>query len=328
MCTRAYLYRPAAIALVLLAGILVALPLFTSSRSTFTMVNMIILSAVFALSYNLLVGYTGILSLGHALFFGSGAYAVGIMMRHLGPSLWVLILAVVVSVAFAILAGFFVGFLTLRLRTIYYAMVTLAVAELLVIVAEKLRSLTGGIDGFNYRVPEFFQNAVVVYYMVLVYAILALYLVHRFLDSPTGKVLVSIRENEQRASSLGFDVFRYKLISSVAAGVLASLTGVIFAIDNRFVMPNTLAVDKTLEALFITIIGGIGTLPGPFIGATVYHLAADWLSSLAKVHPVFERWPILFGCLYIVITLTMPGGMVSAYYRLKLLRRSRMEGKK
>jgi len=320
MRRRAYLPGPATVALILLAGILMALPLFTHSRSTFTMVNMIITSAVFALSYNLLVGYTGILSLGHALFFGSSAYIVGIMMRHVGTSLWILFMAVLISMVFAVLAGLFVGYLTLRLKTIYYAMVTLAVAELLVILAEKSRSLTGGLDGLNYRVPEFFQNAVVVYYLVLIYAIVALFLVRRFLDSPTGKVLVSIRENEQRASSLGFDVFRYKLISSVAAGLLASLTGVVFAIDNRFVMTGALAVDRTLEALFITIIGGVGTLPGPFIGAAVYHLAADWLSSLAKVHAIFERWPILFGGLYIVITLTMPGGIVSAYYRLRLRR--------
>jgi branched-chain amino acid transport system permease protein len=311
---------------ILLAGILMSLPLFTHSRSTLSMVNMILTSAVFALSYNLLVGYTGILSLGHALFFGGGAYAVGIMMRHVGPSLWVLFLAILVALVFAVLAGLFVGYLTLRLRTIYYAMVTLAVAELLVILAEKSRSLTGGLDGLNYRVPELFRSPVVVYYMVLIYAIMALYLVHRFLDSPTGKVLVSIRENEHRASSLGFDVFRYKLISSVAAGILASLTGVVFAVENRFVMTNLLAVDRTLEALFMTIIGGMGTLPGPFVGAAVYHLAGDWLSSLAKVHPLFERWPVLFGCLYIVITLTMPTGIVSVYYRLKLRLQRRTKG--
>ena len=308
---------PFAVTLVSVAGLLVALPLFTSSRSTLSMVNMIAISAIFALSYNLLVGFTGILSLGHALFFGSGAYIVGIMMRHVGTSIGLLFLAVLISALFAVLAGLFVGYLTLRLKTIYYAMVTLAVAELLVIVADKWRTLTGGPDGLNYRVPECLQDPVVVYYLVLAYAGGALFLVHRFLDSPTGKVLVSIRENEQRASSLGFNVFRYKLIASVASGLLASMTGAVFAVESRFVMSGALAIDKTLEALFVTIIGGMGTIMGPVVGAMVYHFAADWFSSLAKIHPVFERWPLLFGCLYIVIILTMPGGIMSSYYKLR-----------
>jgi len=315
----------AAAAWVAPAAVLAALPLFTQSRPTLAMVNMILTSSVFALSFNLLVGYTGILSLGHALFFGGGAYAVGMAMKHLGPSPWVLLLSVAGAALFAVLAGILVGYLTLRLRAVYYAMVTFAVAELLVIVAEKSRTLTGGLDGLNYRVPPFFQSPIAAYYTVLAFAVAALFAVYRFLDSPTGKVLVSIRENEQRASSLGYDVFRYRLVSSVAAGLLASMTGVVFALENRFVMAGLLATDKTLEGLFITIIGGMGTLAGPFIGAAVYHLAADWLSSLAKIHPLFERWPVLFGCLYIAITLTMPAGIVSVYYRLRFRRQVSMK---
>ncbi len=303
-------------AAILTGTFLALLPLFTSSRSTYSMVNMIAISGVFALSYNLLVGYTGILSLGHALFFGSGAYIVGITLRHLGPSAGMLALAILLVLIFAVLAGLFVGYLTLRLKAIYYAMVTLALAELFVILVEKWREVTGGLDGLNYKVPEAIRDPLAVYYLILIFAVAMVLLTRRFLDSPTGKVIVAIRENEQRALSLGFNVFRYKLIASVVAGVISSLAGIVFALESRFVMSGILSVEKTLEALLMTILGGMGTLLGPLIGAAVIHLAGDWLSELAKVNPIFERWPVLFGFLYIFIVLTVPGGIMSGWDRL------------
>jgi len=295
---------------------LVALPLVTSSRSAYSMVNMIAISGVFALSYNILVGYTGILSLGHALFFGSGAYIVGVTMRHLGPSLPMLGLAIFGALIFAVAAGLFAGYLTLRLKAIYYAMITLALAELFVIFAEKWRDLTGGWDGLNYKVPVAIREPVAVYYLVLAFTAAVVLFTRRFLDSPTGKVIVAIRENEQRASSLGFNVFRYKLIASVVAGVISSLSGVVFALESRFVMTGILSVEKTLEALLMTIIGGMGTLFGPLIGAAVVHLTGDWLAEFAKIHPIFERWPILFGFVYIFIVLAVPGGVMTGWNRL------------
>ncbi len=316
---------PALIISIVAVAAYAAIPLITSSPSTYSLVNSIAISAAFALSFNLLAGYTGILSLGHALFFGGGAYIVAMMMHHIEPTLTILLLAVVVTLIFAILTGLLVGYLTLRLKAVYYAMITFALAELMVIGAEKMRNLTGGIDGLSFQLPEFMNNRILIFYIVLVFTVGMILLMRQFLDSPTGKVLVAIRENEQRAAALGYNVFRYKLISSVIAGVMAGLAGVVFAIDSRFVMNTILSADKTIAALLMVIVGGIGTLLGPVIGAIVITLAGDWLSSLAKLNPIFERWPLIFGLLYIVIVLTMPIGIMGGYYRFRFWLKQKMD---
>jgi branched-chain amino acid transport system permease protein len=311
------LKRPAFwLILVLLLGLTI-LPGINSSRFILNMVSSIIIGAIFAVSYNLLAGFTGVFSLGHAVFFGSGAYILGIVMYRLGASLWLFLLAIVLAMILAVLLGLFVGYLALRLKAIYYAMITFAVAELFVITADKWREMTGGQDGLNFQTPPFLSGKLVTYYTTIMLFVATLFFMYRFLDSPTGKILVAIRENETRASALGFNVFRYKLLSNVVAGVLACLTGIAYALLNQFVMPNILDVNQTISALLMTIVGGIGTLAGPIIGAVVITLFGNWLASLAKINPLLERWPIIFGLLYIVIILTMPGGIMSGYYKIK-----------
>jgi branched-chain amino acid transport system permease protein len=196
-------------------------------------------------------------------------------------------------------------------------MITFAVAELFVITAEKWRVMTGGQDGLSFQIPSFLDGRYAAYYTVMILFVASVYFMHRFLDSPTGKILVAIRENETRASALGFNVFRYKLLSNVVAGILASFAGIAYAVLNQFVMPNVLDVNQTISALLMTILGGMATLAGPIIGALVITVFGDWLADLAKINPIFERWPIIFGLLYIVIILTMPGGIMSGYYKIK-----------
>lgn len=307
---------------------LTLLPFINSSRFILNMVSSIAIAAVFAVSYNLLAGFTGVFSLGHAVFFGSSAYILGIIMYRLGTSIWLFLLAILLSMIVAILLGLFVGYLALRLKEIYYAMITFAVAELFVITADKWREITGGQDGLCFQVPPFMADKLVTYYTIILLFVATVFFMYRFLDSPTGKVLVAIRENETRASALGFNVFRYKLLSNVVAGVLAAFAGIAYALLNQFVMPNILGVDQTIGVLLMTIVGGMGTLAGPIIGAVVVTLSGDWLASLAKIHPLFERWPIIFGLLYIVIILTMPGGIMSGYYKIKFWWHARSKTKK
>jgi len=303
----------------ILSGLIVlaALPVFNSSRFVLNFVASIAIAAIFAVSYNLLAGFTGVFSLGHAVFLGSGADIMGIVMRQLGNSPWFFLIAIVLAVLLAVLLGLLVGYLVLRLKAIYYAMITFAVAELFVITAEKWRVMTGGQDGLSFQIPSFLDDRYVAYYSVMILFVASVYFMHRFLDSSTGKILVAIRENEIRASALGFNVFRYKLISNVVAGILASFAGIAYAVLNQFVMPNVLDVNQTISALLMTIVGGMATLAGPIIGAVVITVFGDWLADLAKINPIFERWPIIFGLLYIVIILTMPGGIMSGYYKIK-----------
>jgi len=317
LTTKSWLKSPAAWLILAALILLAVLPLVNSSRFVLNMASSIAIAAIFAVSYNLLCGFTGVFSLGHAVFFGSSAYIIGIIMNRLGASPWFFLLATVLAIILAVLLGLFVGYLALRLKAIYYAMVTFAVAELFVITADKWREMTGGQDGLLFQVPSFLAGKFAAYYTVIILFVAVVFFMYRFLDSPTGKILVAIRENETRASALGFNVLRYKLLSNAVAGILACFAGIAYAVLNQFVMPNILDVNQTIGALLMTIVGGMGTLAGPVIGATFITLFGDWLARLAKLHPLLERWPIIFGLLYIIIILTMPGGIMSGYYKLK-----------
>lgn len=290
-------------------SLLMLAPLFIESRSTLTLLTQIFIMAVFAMSYDVLLGYTGIVSLGHTLFFGTGAYAVGIILINTRGSLGSLLLAVAGALVIAVVVSLIIGLLSLRVKDIYYAMLTMAFAELFYVVAQKWRSVTHGEDGFSFRIPEMLQDRTGFYYLALVFMVAILLLLKQFLNSPTGKVLVAIRENEQRAESLGYNVLRYKLIANVVAGVVASLAGVMFALFLRFVSTKVLAVDNTLNVLLMTVVGGVGSLYGGILGSSVITLANHWLSGLARINPIFDRWYIIFGLLYILIVLFMPEGI-------------------
>lgn len=296
--------------------VLAVVPLVSSSRSTLNLLTEIFIMAVFAMSYDILLGYTGIVSFGHALFFGTGAYMAGLIIKFTSPSLGYLLVAVLATIVFAMVISLIIGYLSLRLKDAYYAMITLAFAELFFIIAEKWRSVTNGADGFSFQVPAFFQDRVVYYYVILVFLVMVVIFLRRFIDSPSGRVLQAIRENEQRAEFLGYDVLKFKLISTVVAGVVASLAGIAWALQQRFVSTGVLAVDKTIDALLMTTIGGTGTLYGALIGSGLTNFAKHWLAELAKVHPIFERWYIIFGLLYILIVLFLPGGILGSLKRI------------
>ncbi|WP_313892349.1 branched-chain amino acid ABC transporter permease [Psychrobacillus sp.] len=299
-------------ALLVIVAALAVFPFVSDSRTWTILLTQIFIFAILAMSYDILLGYTGIVSFGHAMFFGMGAYTTAIMLDRFEPTLSIFFLSIAVGMVIAAFVSFVVGLLTLRLKSHFFAMLTLAVSGLFLVLAEKWRTLTHGNDGFTFKAPEFFKDRMMFYLLVLVCLVLVYIFLRRFVDSPLGKVLVAVRENEQRTKSLGYHTLHYKVIASVVAGIVASLAGSLYAISLRFVNTSVLAMDITLDALLMTIIGGVGTLIGPIIGAGVIELAQHYLSGLAKDFPIFERWIIFFGIIYILAVIFFPKGIVGS----------------
>ncbi|BAQ11077.1 branched-chain amino acid ABC transporter [Bacillus sp. OxB-1] len=290
--------------------VLVIFPFVSESRTWMILLTQIFIFSILAMSYDILLGYTGIVSFGHAMFFGMGAYTTAVMLKNIEPTMGVFFLSIAVGMIIAGIISFFIGLLTLRLKSHFFAMLTLAVSGLFLVLAEKWRSVTQGNDGFTFRAPEVFQDRMMFYLVVLSFLIIVYIFLRRFVNSPLGRVLVAVKENEQRTKSLGFNTLHYKVIASVIAGVVASLAGSLYAISLRFVNTSVLTMDITLDALLMTIIGGVGTLIGPIIGAGLIELAQHYLSGLAKEYPIFERWIIFFGIIYILAVIFFPKGVV------------------
>ncbi|QWC24129.1 branched-chain amino acid ABC transporter permease [Bacillus haikouensis] len=312
--------------------ILVLFPLFNDSRSMMILLTQIFIFGIFAMSYDLLLGYTGIVSFGHAMFFGIGAYSTGIFLDRMEPTMMWFFISLLAGFAVAGIVSYIVGLLTLRLKSHFYAMLTLAFAGLFLVLAEKWRTLTFGNDGFTFRTPDFMKDRMTFYFACLAVMAAVYFILKRFTQSPAGSVLQAIRENEQRAESLGFHVLHYKIIASVIAGVLASLAGSLYAISLRFVNTSVFTMDITLDALLMTIIGGVGTLIGAIIGAGLIEFAHHWLTELAGTYPIFERWIIFFGILYILAVMFFPAGIVGSLRKIgskkKTVKKQRPEEKK
>ncbi|WP_078381500.1 branched-chain amino acid ABC transporter permease [Sutcliffiella halmapala] len=289
---------------------LLALPYVSDSRTLLIMFTQIFLFAIFAMSYDILLGYTGIVSFGHAMFFGIGAYSTGVMLKQFDSTIATLLLAVLVGAVLAAIISYLVGMLSLRLKSHFYAMLTLAFSGLFLVIAEKWRSLTYGNDGFTFSIPDPLRDRMTLYFLALFLMVVIFLLLRRFIHSPLGRVLQAIRENEGRTESLGYHVLHYKVIASVVAGVVASFAGSLYVLTLRYVNTSVFAVDVTLDALLMTIIGGVGTLVGAILGAGLIEFAHHWLTDLAKVHWIFERWIIFFGILYILIVMFFPQGII------------------
>lgn len=269
------------------------------------------------MSYDLLLGYTGIVSFGHAMFFGIGAYSIGIFMKRFEPTTVNFVLAIMTTIVLTAIISFFVGLLTLRLKSHFYAMLTLSLSGLFLVLAEKWRTLTYGNDGFTFRVPEFLKDRTDFYLICLLSMVLLFFILKRFTNSPLGRVLQAIRENEQRTESLGYQVLHYKIIASIFSGVIAGLAGILYSISLRFVNTSVFTMDITLDALLMTIIGGVGTLVGAILGAGLIEFAHHWLTALAKEHWIFERWIIFFGIIYILAVMFFPLGIVGTIKNIK-----------
>ena len=288
-------------------GIVVALPLLLSSGS---LASEVLIYAMAVLGCNLLLGYTGLLSFGQGIFFGLGSYTIGLMLTRTGLPMP---LALVASIILGGLAAGLVGIVSIRQKGTYFVMLTLAFAQMFYFLAYSVPSLTGGDNGLlNIPRPPLSAFGVVLwdnttawqfYAMVAVIFLLVFVALHRVTTSIFGRTLLAIRDNEVRASAIGYNVPRFKLLAFVLSGAVTALAGALNAMMVG-VAPLANAEFHVSEMILVmTVIGGAGNLAASLIGALFYVLAADWLSTL------WPRWLMLLGVLLVVISLGMQRGL-------------------
>jgi len=263
--------------------------------------------ALFAISVDLLLGYTGLLSFGHAAFWGSSAYVTGLIAIHWGlpfPA------AIIVGMLFAMAIAVPIGYLSVRRTGIYFAMVTLAFAQMIYFIANQFSGLTGGENGLQ-AIPKSFFGVELVetdsfyfYYAAIGLILLGAWAAWRIVHSPFGRVLVAIRDNPARARALGYDVERYKIIAFVLSAGLAGLAGGVFAMSHGFASLQELNWTTSGKVVLITVLGGIGTLWGGPLGAATVIMLEDKLASSG-----FEGTGIILGSIFVVIVLLFRHGI-------------------
>jgi len=273
--------------------------------------------AALAISYNLIFGFAGVISFGHAAFFGVGTYAIGLLMLHLE---WPIALAVLATLVISISMGLLVSVIALRIRGLYFSIFTLVFAEIFYVLAQNriMADITGAEDGFTFSVPDWInatKNRLAFYYLALVFLVFCYLLVKRLINSPTGRVLHAIRDNEDRALMLGFNTFKYKTLAIVLAGVLASGAGILRGLLNKGASPNVLGVSYTIDPLLMTLIGGAGTFSGPVVGAFLLRLVEQFLRDTvltigALQVNIGERWFLILGILFVLSVIIFPKGIV------------------
>jgi branched-chain amino acid transport system permease protein len=320
----------------------VLVPVLAPSFKVTDLALKIALFATLAASYDVVIGYTGIVSFGHAMYFGFGAYAVALALGKLGFLTGVLVSAVVAAL---------IGAFSLRVKALFFAMITLAFAEFALILAVQWTLFTGGEDGLSPKLPGVFAVSWsgrllgvslsargVTYYAVLA-ACLALFLVmSRFVHSPLGRTLQAIRDNELRAEALGYRTFLFQLVASSFGSVVATVIGGLYTLWVRYVNPeSTLGVSIMLDVLLMVIIGGLGTLYGGIVGAAVLLTARTLLPDLralgAALAPgsevlqrLADRWLLYFGVLFILVVFFFPKGVLGTL-REAWARRAREPGR-
>ncbi len=291
------------------AGALVAIalcapPLLAPSKFYVNLATEMLIYGLWAASLDVLIGYAGLVSFGHAAYFGLGAYGTGLLLKHAGPSL---ALALAGGIGLAFLAAIVVGAVVVRLSGIAFAMLTLAFAEMFFTIAWRWSSLTGGDDGMAVPRPDLvnisLQSSTAYYYFALILVAVAAAVTVRFLRSPVGAALEAIRENEQRAESVGFAVRRYKLIAFVVAGTVAGLAGSLFVMFKGFAAASLLHWSASGSVLMMAILGGGGSFYGAFAGAALVVFLQDYLSSYT------EHWMLPLGLLFILAVRYIPGGL-------------------
>jgi len=269
----------------------------------------ILIFGLFAMGFNLLFGYMGLLSFGHAAFLGIGSYLTGISIVHYGLPWGAAMLIGVIGAAFG---GLVMGFLAIRTRGIYFSMVTLALGQIMYYIFYKAESLTGGenglrgvrVDSFNLLgIPVDFLNPLVKYYIILFFVVIAIWFISRILNSPLGAVMEAIRENEKRASACGFDVARTKLLVFVLSAAICGLAGTLRALHLSIVPIDSLHYLQSGQAIMMSILGGMGTFFGPFVGAAVMLYLEDVVTTFTK------HWMAVIGIVFMFFVLFFPKGI-------------------
>lgn len=289
--------------------------------------------AVFAMSYDLLIGYAGILSFGHAASFGGGAYAFAMLMKHWAPQFMssyriligsiditqaiVLIIVFLIVLLISVVIGLIFAATSIRLKGTYFAMLTLAIGQAfyILIKATDFHEWTGADEGIHgIPLPIWLnptKNRLTVYLIALAFLFISYLLMKRMTNSPTGHVIVANRENEDRMRMIGYNPVTYRTIAFIVSSVFAGVAGALNAIWNMGASPNMISAITTVDALIMTILGGMGTLVGPIIGAGISQVIQQFFYTWFGA-----RWPLVFGLVFMLIVIFLPYGIVGTW-RLK-----------
>ena len=297
---------------------------------------LVFIMAVYAMSYDLLMGYVGILSFGHAAFFGGGAYSVALFLAHVAPGIaakyritfigglditepLLLLAAVLLAMAISILLGLLFSVVSARVSGVYFAMITLAIGEAIHILSKATDFVewTGADQGLHgVPIPSWInptQYRLRFYFVALAFAVLMYLAARRIVNSPTGRVFVALRENESRTRMIGYNPAVYRTWAFAISALIAGLAGALFSLWTSSATPTMTGTNTTIDALIMTILGGTGTLIGPMLGAAVMeisgHFFYQWFGA---------RWPLVFGLIFIGLVMFLPYGIVGTWQRRSL----------
>ena len=339
--------RVLAVLLVLLLMALAAAPFLFPGVKALNVAAKVLVFIVLVASFDLLLGYTGIVSFAHTMFFGIGAYGIAVATTRMGPTWAALGVGVLSSLLLSFVLALLVGLFSLRVRAIFFAMITLAVASAFLTLASQLSDITGGEDGLSFKVPEILSPSfefadqpflgvaldgrLLCYYLLFVLALVLLLAMLRIVNSPFGRVLQAIRENEFRAEAIGYRVVVYRTLASILSALFACLAGAMLAIWLRYNGPDTsLSFEIMMDVLLIVVIGGMGTMYGSAIGAALFLVAQSYLQDLLRLgsEAAFslpwlaallspDRWLLWLGVLFVLSVYYFPTGVVG---RLRLMR--------
>ncbi len=331
---------------VLLSGLLVALafaPFIFHGVKALDVAAKVLVFIVLVASFDLLLGFTGIVSFAHTMFFGIGAYGIAIATTRMGANWGALAVGLLASLGLSLVLSLAVGLFSLRVRAIFFAMITLAVASAFQTLASQLSDLTGGEDGLTFKLPPMLSSSfefspepffgvmldgkLLCYYLLFFTALILFLALLRIVNSPFGRVLQAIRENEFRAEAIGYRVVVYRTTSSILSALFACMAGAMLALWLRYNGPDTsLSFEIMMDVLLIVVIGGMGTMYGAAIGAALFLVAQSYLQDLLKVGSEVagsvpwlgwlaallspDRWLLWLGVLFVLSVYYFPTGVV------------------
>jgi len=287
--------------LIIIILLLALLPL-SESRFYIFLGTDILIMGLFAMSLNLLLGYTGLVSFGQAAYFGIGAYTCALLMKKASLAFPIAFAAAPVSGA---IAALIIGFFCIRLTKIYFSMLTLAFSQIVWAVVFKWNSLTGGDTGLiGINFPEYLDSSARFYYFTLGVVVLSLFIIRKMVDSPFGRILTTIRENPERTEFIGIDVRFFQLLAFMISGFFAAISGALFGIFNHSLFPDLLYWPMSAEVLIMAILGGMYNFFGPLVGAAVILYLRMLVTSYT------QYWPLIMGTILALLLFFFPGGIL------------------
>ena len=332
--------RILSVLLVLILLYLATAPFLFSGARSLNVAATVCVFIVLVASFDLLLGYCGVVSFAHAMFYGIGAYGVAIAMYKMGPTWTAMATGTAAAVALSVLLSFLIALISLRVKAIFYTMMTLAFGAAFGALVLRLSSITGGDDGRTFRLPEVLTPAyrlfedpvfgtdisgrVLTYYLIFFVSVALFLLMLRVVNSRFGRVLEAIRENDFRAEAIGYRTLHYRIAINCLAAALATCAGILMALWLRYVGPQTtVGFNVMLNILLMAVIGGLGTVYGSVVGVVLFIVAENYLQSLmgglsgslasvpllAKLfHP--DRWMLWFGLVFVLSVYFFPSGIV------------------